>query len=155
METENQQNLQKGHVLISASNRKISMFFDNQRFLLPTEVHVTETMFWKTNYLSLRPSAPRIEGHRSEITHTQISDEVLEEYQKWLDMGRMIKEAGVLPNRLPFDVRQRLHEKAREFLEGVPLPVRLRSVTFLDFGSIETKNPAYHSEKYIWPIGFK
>ena len=155
MEIENPQNLQKGHVLISSSNRKISVFFDNQRFLLPTEVHVTETMFWKTNYISLRSSGSRNDGYRSDITHVQLSENVLEYYQKWLDMGKMIKEAGLPLNRLSVDVRQRIHEKASEILEGVTLPVRVRSVTFLNFGSIQTKWPSYHSDKYIWPVGFK
>ena len=46
------------------------------------------------------------------------------------------------------------HLCSRHLYDLLPCPFRVKGVTILKFGRIMTEYPTYHSDSYIWPVGF-
>lgn len=46
------------------------------------------------------------------------------------------------------------HLCSRHLYDLMPCPFRVKGVTILKFGRIMTEYPTYHSDSYIWPVGF-
>ena len=95
----------------------------------------------------------RSEAFRGDPSRAQISSSSIKFYEEWMDSEKEVAASGEKPNHLSMEMRQRIHSRAHALLESMAL--RVRSVTVYSFGSIPTNWNTYHSEKYIWPIGFK
>lgn len=124
--------------------------------VLPQTLYVTETLRWKVARSPARPPpSGRREANRGDPMNAQISASSLQFYEKWLEVGREVAAGGWNPARLPPELRQKIWEQAAALRASVALPMQVRSVTILALGHIPANWSAYHSDKYIWPIGFK
>ncbi|KAK8806961.1 hypothetical protein WA158_003720 [Blastocystis sp. Blastoise] len=47
------------------------------------------------------------------------------------------------------------HRRAQQLLSSVDFPIKIKGVNLISIGQIVTNWGSYHSDKYIWPIGYK
>ena len=147
----------KGYVRVDTTILRVNVYFDHTHHVLPQSIVVTEDLHWK---MVRQPPRVPVGGFRSEAlrgdpSRAQISAEALKYYEEWMASEKEVRESGEDIRRLSLETRQRIQARAHKLLEHTVLPMRVRSVTIYSFGTIPTNWSTYHSDKYIWPIGFK
>ena len=149
--------LQKGRVLVDASLRRVCVSQGNSVRMLPASVYATEALHWKMMRQLTRQAAGgvRSEAYRGDPSRAQISASSLKFYEEWMNCEKEVAAAGEQPNHLSPARRKYINQKAHALMESMVLPMRVRSVVVYSFGAIPTNWSMYHSDKYIWPIGFK
>lgn len=149
--------LRRGRVLVDTRVRRVAVLVGDEWRVLPQRVNVTESLHWKM--IRQPPRQPvggiRSEAFRGDPSRAQISSSSMRYYEEWMDSEKEVAASGEKPNHISMEMRERIHSRAHALLESVTLPMRVRSVVINSFGSIPTNWSTYHSEKYIWPIGFK
>ena len=145
-----------GQVLVSSQPCRVFVSFQGERSLLPARVQVRKSLHWSSRFAAPSDSpAPLPKLPRDSVSRAQLSSDALSYYQKWLEMEKEVRDLGMSPSRISFEVRLQIYERARNIVNHVRLPMRVRSVDFLSLGSVVTRWPTYHSDKYIWPVGFR
>lgn len=151
METEDSRVVQ-----VCSNPRRVVVALEGVRRVLPQPVRVTKTIRWKMVRAVPRSTfSSRSEVMRGDPSRAQISSNAMQYYEKWVDMEKEVVAAGESPKRLSTEMRVRIYERAKELVENVTLPMRVRSVTVQSFGEIPANWANYHCDKYIWPIGYK
>ena len=141
---------------VCSNPRRVVVSLEGVCRVLSQPVQVTETIRWKmVRAVSRVSTSSRSDVVRGDPSRAQISSSAMQYYEKWADMDKEVAAAGENPKRLSTEMRARIHEKAKELVENVALPMRVRSVTVLSFGRVVTQWKSYHNAKYIWPVGFK
>ena len=144
-----------GQVLVSSQPCRVFVTFQGERSLLPSRVQVRKSLFWPSRSLTPTDSTRSLPKTRDSASRAQLSADALLYYQKWLEMEKEVRDLGMSPSRISFEVRLQIYERAQNIVNHVRLPMRVRSVDFLSLGSVVTRWPTYHSDKYIWPVGFR
>lgn len=149
--------LHKGRVLVDTSLRHVCVSQGNSVKMLPASVCVTEALHWKMMRQITRQATGgfRSEAYRGDPSRAQISASSLKFYEEWMNCEKEVAAAGEQPTRLSLAMRKYINQKAHALMESMVLPMRVRSVIVYSFGTIPTNWPMYHTDKYIWPIGFK
>lgn len=141
---------------VCSNPRRVVVSLEGVCRVLPQPVQVAETIRWKmVRAVSRVSTSSRSDVVRGDPSRAQISSSAMQYYEKWADMDKEVAAAGENPKRLSTEMRARIHEKAKELVENVALPMRVRSVTVLSFGEIPANWSNYQCDKYIWPIGYK
>lgn len=143
-------------LVVCSNPRRVVVSLARHRCLLPQSITVTKTIRWKMMRAVPRlSSSARNDIVRGDPSRAQISSSAMQYYEKWADMDKEVAAAGENPKHLSREMRERIHDKAKDLVENVTLPMRVRSVTVLSFGEIPANWSSYQCDKYIWPIGYK
>lgn len=149
--------VKRGRILVDTTLRRVAVILEDEWRVLPQHVCVTESLHWQM--IRQPPRQPiggiRSEAFRGDPSRAQISASSLKYYEEWMESEKEVAASGEKPNRISMETRVRIHSRAHALLESTTLPMRVRSVIVYSFGSIPTNWNTYHSDKYIWPIGFK
>ena len=143
-------------LVVCSNPRRVVVSLVQHRCLLPQSITVTKTIRWKMMRAVPRlSSSARNDIVRGDPSRAQISSSAMQYYEKWADMDKEVAAAGENPKHLSREMREKIHDKAKDLVENVTLPMRVRSVTVLSFGEIPANWSSYQCDKYIWPIGYK
>ena len=143
-------------VEVSSLPCRVFVTFQGERSLLPSRVQVRKSLYWNSRFLAPSDSPASIPKlPRDSVSRAQLSSDALSYYQKWLEMEKEVRELGMSPSRISYEVRVQIYERAKSIVSHVRFPMRVRSVEFWNLGSVVTRWPSYHSDKYIWPVGFR
>lgn len=143
-------------VEVSSLPCRVFVSFQGERSLLPARVQVRKSLHWSSRFAAPSDSpAPIPKLPRDSVSRAQLSSDALSYYQKWLEMEKEVRELGMSPSRISFEVRAQICQRAQSIVSHVRFPMRVRSVEFWSLGSVVTRWPTYHSDKYIWPVGFR
>lgn len=143
-------------LVVCSNPRRVVVSLAQHRCLLPQSITVTKTIRWKMMRAVPRlSSSARNDIVRGDPSRAQISSSAMQYYEKWADMDKEVAAAGENPKHLSREMREKIHDKAKDLVENVTLPMRVRSVTVLSFGEIPANWSSYQCDKYIWPIGYK
>uniref|UniRef100_A0A6B2L1L2 FYR N-terminal domain-containing protein n=1 Tax=Arcella intermedia TaxID=1963864 RepID=A0A6B2L1L2_9EUKA len=98
--------------------------------------------------------APSIAELEEKHTDEEIEDFIDEEEDQEAKVGSKRKRGKAKPTSLPAPKRRKSNEIRRDPTGKVIFPIELGVLTIDSLGTISLKK-SFHTEKYIWPVGYR
>lgn len=142
--------------------RGLAVTWKGNQQRLPGQVLLLQELFWKKNQrVCARQTVMRhgSENNVSSLWHQ--NDIITQQYSLPLwAVVRPVNRQNIPPSesvavKMLRDVILHAHQEAHQILINRTLPFSVRGITVLNLGYIITAWPSYHSQQYIWPVGYR